>query len=99
MTLDPDGCTFWYSNMYYAIDGLNHHTRIGSFSFSPCTTVGNGGTVQGTVTLTPGGAPINGATVTLGSRTTTTDASGFYSFLGIPSGTYPSETASNPAYN
>ena len=33
MTLDPDGCTFWYTNMYYAVDGLNHHTRIGAFAF------------------------------------------------------------------
>ena len=33
MTLDPDGCTFWYTNEYYAVDGLNHQTRIGSFAF------------------------------------------------------------------
>ena len=99
MTLDPDGCTFWYTNMYYDVDGLNHHTRIGSFRLSPCTPVGAGGTVQGTVTSTPGGAPINGATVALGSRTTTTDVSGFYSFVGIPAGTYPSETASHAGHN
>src|SRR5207244_4302931 len=44
MTLDPNGCTFWYTNMYYAADGLNHQTRIGSFSFPGCTQVGGGGT-------------------------------------------------------
>lgn len=98
MTLAPDGCTFWYTNMYYAVDGLNHHTRIGSFSFPQCTTVGSG-SVQGTVTSTSGGGPINGATVALGSRTTTTDSSGFYFFPNIPAGTYPSITASFAGYS
>jgi hypothetical protein len=98
MTLDPDGCRFWYTNMYYLVDGLNHHTRIGSFQFSPCTTVASG-TVQGTLTATVGGAPISGATITFGSRMTTTNGSGFYQFLNIPSGTYPSITASAPGFN
>jgi Carboxypeptidase regulatory-like domain/Domain of unknown function (DUF4214) len=98
MTLDPDGCTFWYTNMYYPVDGLDHHTRIGSFQFSPCTPVASG-TVQGTVTATAGGAPISGATITFGSRTTTTNGSGFYQFLNIPSGTYPSIIASASGFN
>ena len=97
MTLDPDGCTFWYTNMYYAVDGLNHHTRIGSFTLPQCTTVGQG-SIQGTVTSSSGGGPINGATVNLGSRTTTTDGSGFYSFTGLPAGTYPGMTATFPGY-
>src|SRR4029077_9762030 len=37
MTLDPDGCTFWYTNEYYAVSGLNHHTRIGSFRVPSCS--------------------------------------------------------------
>src|SRR5262249_23226385 len=37
MTVDPDGCTFWHTNMYYQVDGLDHHTRIGSFAFPGCT--------------------------------------------------------------
>ncbi|MFY9824345.1 MAG: carboxypeptidase regulatory-like domain-containing protein, partial [Thermoanaerobaculia bacterium] len=98
MTLDPDGCTFWYTNEYYAVDGLNDLTRIGSFSFPSCTPAGAGGTLSGTVTALSGGAPISGATVTLGSRTTTTNGSGFYSF-SLPAGTYPTETASAPGYN
>jgi uncharacterized repeat protein (TIGR01451 family) len=98
MTLDPDGCTFWYTNEYYAVDGLNDLTRIGSFAFPSCTPVGVGGTLSGTVTALSGGAPISGATVTLGSRTTTTNGSGFYSF-SLPAGTYPTETASAPGYN
>ena len=97
MSLDPDGCTFWYTNEYYAVDGLNDLTRIGSFTYPSCTPVGSGGTVQGTVT--GNGNPLSGATVALGSRMTTTNGSGFYQFLNIPAGTYPSITASYPGYN
>ncbi|HKQ51821.1 MAG TPA: MBG domain-containing protein, partial [Pyrinomonadaceae bacterium] len=95
MSLDPDGCTFWFTSEYYQTTGLNHQTRIGSFKYPQCTPVGNGGTISGSVTANPGGAPLAGATVTLGSRTTTTDANGNYSFT-IPAGTYPGMTASFP---
>ena len=97
MTLDPNGCTFWYTNMYYQVDGLDHHTRIGSFNLPQCTTVGSG-SVQGTVTSSSGGGPISGATIALGSRTATTDPSGFYSFSNLPAGTYPSISATFPGY-
>ena len=99
MTLDPNGCTFWYTNEYYAVDGLNDLTRIGSFAFPDVHPLGAGGTLSGTVTATAGGAPISGATVTLGSRTTTTNGSGFYSFASVPAGTYPTVTASAPGFN
>jgi hypothetical protein len=33
MSLDPDGCTFWYTQEYYAATGLNWHTRVGAFRF------------------------------------------------------------------
>jgi hypothetical protein len=33
MTLDPDGCTFWYTTEYYATDGGNWKTRMGSFAY------------------------------------------------------------------
>ena len=98
MSLDPDGCTFWYTNEYFAVNGLNFLTRIGSFQLPGCTTFGAGGTVSGTVTANPGGAPLMGATVTLGSRTATTDISGNYSF-SVPAGTYPGMTASYPGRN
>ena len=94
MTLDPDGCTFWYTNEYYAANGLNDLTRVGSFKYPSCSAVGNG-TLSGSVTTTAVGAPISGAIVALGSRTTTTDASGNYSFT-VPSGTYTTETATFP---
>ena len=97
MTLDPDGCTFWYTNEYYAVDGLNDLTRIGAFSFPSCTPVGIGGTVQGSVTSADS-APIAGATVAFGSRIAITDSSGFYSFVGIPAGIYPGVTANAPGF-
>ena len=96
MTLDPDGCTFWYTNEYYAATGLNDLTRIGSFTYPSCTPVGAGGTVSGTVT--DGANPIAGATVAFGSRTTTTNGSGAYSFASIPAGSYPSITASSSGF-
>jgi hypothetical protein len=95
MSLDPNGCTFWMSGEYYATTGLNHQTRIGSFHYPGCTTVGNG-TLSGTVT--DGANPISGATIALGSRTTTTNGSGQYSF-SVPAGTYPSLTASKPGFD
>ena len=95
MALDPNGCEFWMTGEYYATTGLNHQTRIGAFHFPGCTTVGNG-TLSGTVT--DGANPISGATLTLGSRTTTTNGSGQYSF-SVPAGTYPSLTASKPGFD
>ncbi len=95
MSLDPNGCTFWYTNEYYITTGNNWQTRVGSFQFPSCTQVSSG-TLQGTVTASVGGAPISGATITFGSRTATTNGSGFYQFPSIPSGTYPGITASYP---
>lgn len=38
MTVDPvDDCTFWYTTEYYAANGTNWQTRIGSFKFPGCT--------------------------------------------------------------
>ena len=94
MALDPDGCQFWETNEYYLTNGLNHQTRIGSFKFPGCTTVGDG-TLSGTVTA--GGSPVSGATVSLGSRTTSTNPSGNYTF-SVPAGVYPSMTASKAGF-
>ncbi|HSC11363.1 MAG TPA: carboxypeptidase regulatory-like domain-containing protein, partial [Rhodanobacteraceae bacterium] len=97
MSLDPDGCRFWMSNEYYAVTGGNWQTRIGAFKYPACTPVSTG-SVQGTVTATASGAPIAGATVSLGSRNTTTDAGGAYTFSAIPTGTYPSLSAAAAGY-
>jgi hypothetical protein len=98
MSVDPNGCMFWFTNEYYIAVGNNWQTRVGSFAFPSCTPVSTG-TVQGTVTATAGGAPITGATVSFGSRTATTNGSGFYQFPSIPSGTYPGITVSAPGFN
>src|SRR5258708_33990791 len=98
MSVDPNGCTFWFTNEYYIAIGSNWQTRVGSFAFPSCAPVSTG-TVQGTVTATAGGAPITGATVSLGSRTATTNGSGFYQFLSIPSRTYPGITVSAAGFN
>ena len=98
MSLDPDGCTFWYTSMYYQATGLSFNTRIGAFSFPSCTPVSTG-TLQGTVTATVGGNPMSGVTVALGSRIATSDVNGVYAFSGLASGTYPSILASFPGYN
>ena len=95
MALDPNGCEFWMTGEYYATNGLNDLTRIGSFHYPGCAPVGNG-TLSGTVT--DGANPIAGATVSLGSRTTTTDGSGNYSFT-VPAGTYASLTASKAGFD
>ncbi len=97
MTLDPDGCTFWMTTEYYIATGGNWQTRIGSFSFPSCVPSSNG-TLQGTVISSVTGLPVSGAIVTLGSRTTTTNASGFYSFTNLPSGTYLTDTANATGY-
>jgi len=112
MTLDPNGCTFWFTTEYATgLDtppvppatvspGFNQRwrTKFGSFGpFPGCTPVGAGGTISGAVTTNPGGNPIAGATVALGARSTTTDGSGNYSF-GVPAGTYPSMTATRAAF-
>ncbi|HET8799242.1 MAG TPA: carboxypeptidase regulatory-like domain-containing protein, partial [Thermoanaerobaculia bacterium] len=103
MMLDPNGCTFWYTSQYAnpadQTAAKRWKTKVGSFQYPSCTPVGAGGTVTGTVTVTPGGAPISGATVTLGARSATTNGSGIYSFLNIPAGTYPSISATKPGYS
>src|SRR2546423_12284960 len=69
MTLDPDGCTFWYTSMYYATDGLNHQTRIGSVLLGACPPPGPGGTASGSVTATPRGTPTHRAAPAPARRT------------------------------
>jgi hypothetical protein len=54
--------------------------------------------IQGTVTSAANSAPVANATVTAGSNTATTDASGFYQFATIPAGTY-NMTVSAAGYN
>jgi len=55
------------------------------------------GTITGSVTSARDGSPIMGVTVTDGTRTTTTDATGKYTIANVPPGTYQ-VTASKSGY-
>ncbi len=90
-----DGCTFWYTQEYYATtSATGWQTRVGSFKFPSCTTDPTG-TLSGTVT--DGVNPIAGAVISAtGGYTTTTDALGNYTML-LVDGTYD-VTASKYGY-
>jgi hypothetical protein len=95
MTVDPiDQCTFYYTNEYLQTNGgFNWSTRIASFKFPSCTPAAAWGTLTGTVTSSPSGAPLSGVIVTLSNGYAgATNASGVYSFL-VPPGTYTAKAA------
>ncbi|GAB4500570.1 MAG: hypothetical protein Fur0035_01100 [Anaerolineales bacterium] len=91
-----DGCTYWYTQEYYATTGsATWRTRIGSFKFPSCTTAPTSA-LQGTVT-DAASAPLAGATIDIsGGYTTVTDAAGHYT-INLVDGTY-SVTASKYGY-
>src|SRR2546428_418996 len=101
MTIDPDGCTFWYTTEYYAspqpttLAGDNWQTRIGSFKFASCTP--NLATLQGDVTDSATHNGISDATITAGTSSTTTDGSGQYTLGSLRPATY-NVTASAAGY-
>ena len=103
MTIDPDGCTFWYTTQYYespqptSSGGNNWQTRIGSFKYPSCTPNSGTATLQGTVTSSATSNPISGALVTAGSSSTTTDGSGQYALGSLTPDTY-TVTASASGY-
>lgn len=78
MSVDPsDGCTFWYTQEYYAtISNASWQTRIGSFKFDECTGTPSptATTPSSTATPTPGDRATRtpGPTATRRSRSTST---------------------------
>jgi hypothetical protein len=102
MTIDPvDDCTFWFTSEYYpaGVSQFNWRTRIGSFSFPSCGGGGpTTGSISGHVTDAVSSAAIGGATVSIsGGPSTTTDASGAYSFSSLAPASYDL-TASKAGY-
>ncbi|MEZ5469812.1 MAG: carboxypeptidase regulatory-like domain-containing protein [Lysobacterales bacterium] len=87
MVVDPaDDCTFWFVGMYRPTGSWA--TRATDFKFSNC-----GGTPPATYSIsgqvtTSTGAAISGVTVSTGSASTTTDASGNYSIPNLVAGSY-----------
>lgn len=65
MTVDVDGCTFWYTTEYYTATGTNWQTRIGSFAFPGC----------GELTATPTNTPTSTNTPTPTHTSTPTNTS------------------------
>jgi hypothetical protein len=55
LTVDVDGCTFWYTTEYYITTGTNWQTRIGSFTFPGCS---GGPTPTPGPTATPTSTPL-----------------------------------------
>jgi hypothetical protein len=43
MTIDPNGCDFWFTTEYYSATGMNWQTLVGSFRLNPSCTTGGGG--------------------------------------------------------
>ena len=84
--VDPtDDCTFWTVGMYRPASSWN--TRIADFKFSDCSTTQTTWSVSGTVS-TGAGAAISGVTISTGSTSTTTNASGAYTLSNLANGSY-----------
>lgn len=84
LTVDVDGCTFWYTTEYYITTGTNWQTRIGAFSFPGCSGAGDPtstptstststNTPTPTRTPTPSNTPTNTLTITPSVTATSTD--------------------------
>jgi hypothetical protein len=90
ISVEAEGQVSGSVSTHDANPGYSYDDRIGGAdSVSVTVTDGVGvGTLQGTVTDADTGLPIMGATVSADGYSTTTDASGFYSFPSIPEGSY-----------
>jgi hypothetical protein len=89
MTVSPDGCTFYYTNEYYAVTGTNWQTWIIPLRYPSCGQPKGvlQGVVQDAVTLQPlAGIPIIASSPVL-ALTLTTDQDGAFS-LPLVAGEY-----------
>jgi hypothetical protein len=107
MTLDPDGCTFWYSNEYYAASGLDFHTRIGSFRFPSCTPKANQTIVfatpstraVGDADFDPGATASSGLAVTYRASGSCTGSGTTVHVVGVGACTITASQAGNATFN
>jgi thermitase len=83
-----------YQSSSLTVTVLSGTTAVANFPLSQIIVLGS---ITGSVTDAQNGSPIVGATVTDGTRTTTTDASGKYAIADVPPGTY-GVTASKDGY-
>jgi len=83
-----------YETSSLTVDVLSATTAVANFSLSQVIIPGS---ITGSVTDAKDGAPIVGATVSDGTKTTTTDASGIYTVANLPPGGYEI-TASKEGY-
>jgi thermitase len=74
-----------YEPVSLTVDVLSEAMVVADFSLNGIIVPGN---ITGMVTDGEGGAPVVGATVTDGTRMTTTDATGGYTLANVPPGTY-----------
>jgi len=84
-----------YQSSSWTVSVLQGTTAVADFSLNQII---NPGSITGSVTDVKDGSPIVGATVTDGTRTALTDASGQYIIGGVPEGTY-TLTASAAGYS
>ena len=83
-----------YETSFSTVSVLQATTAVANFSMSQIILPGS---ITGSVTDAKDGAAIVGATVSDGTRTATTDASGKYTITAVPPGTYQ-VTASKSGY-
>jgi thermitase len=83
-----------YQSSLLTVTVLSGSTTVANFSLSQIILTGS---IIGSVTDAKDGSAIVGVTVTDGTRTTTTDASGKYTIANVPPGTYQ-VTASKSGY-
>jgi protocatechuate 3,4-dioxygenase beta subunit len=83
-----------YQSSSLTVSVLSGTSAVANFSLNEVVVTGS---ITGTVTSAKDGSPLVGATVTDGTRTTTTDATGQYSIANVPPGTYQ-VTASKSGY-
>lgn len=104
LAVDPvNDCDFWATNEYYTLESQETSdfgwlTRVGRFRFAECDDAARV-SFGGTVTDANSAAPIAGATVAVDSVfSRSTDQSGLYSDLYVPSGGNVSVSASAHGY-